>query len=191
MKTAELQGFLDTVTKGAAMQPLVQPGSLRRATAKLMGHDMRTVSDTIPRAPKAGTFGIKTSTAGVGQPPPQYEEMDREKWKQTAKDLPLVVLAGAAGFGVGKTIGDAIGESLATRGVKAGPWARSIAPLVATGLSTGGAYMFGQTRERMRHRRQQASEKAAGVAPAPQSRAATPRKPSDPWKYDPRPAGEL
>lgn len=174
------------------MQPLIRPGALRRASAKLMGHDLRTVT---PKTPKPGSFGIatKTSSKGYGPQPHQYETMDRAKWKQTAKDLPLVALAGGAGYGVGKTIGDAIGEAMATRGVKASPMVRALAPMIGSGLTAAGGYLFGQTRAQMRQRREEASQKAksAGVAPAPQSRRIPRKKPSDPWKYDPRPAGGI
>lgn len=180
MRSSELHAFLDVLEKRAAA-PLLRTNTLRAASAKLMGHDLRTV---IPKPPSAGTFGVKTSQ--------QYETMDAGKWKQTAKDLPLVIAAGGIGHGLGKTIGEQIGEAMIRRGVKVSPAAKAWAPLVLGGVSAAGGYMFGQSRARMRERREQASTaKAAGVEPAPQSRGIPRKKPSDPWRYDPRPAGEL
>jgi hypothetical protein len=118
----------------------------------------------------------------------EYEKMDREKWKQTAIDLPLVILAGGIGHGVGKTISDYMGQRLAQKGVQINPMARSAVPLAMTAAGAAGGYLFGRARESMRQRREDASKKA-GVEPAPQSRSIPRKKPSDPWRYDPRPAG--
>ena len=113
------------------------------------------------------------------------ERMDRDRWKQTAKDLPIAILGAGLGYGVGKTVGQHLKQN-PSRLTKALPAALAIGGAAAT---------FGtqKLRRHMRERRDEASRrgqaKRAGVEPAPQSRRIPRKKPTDPWRYDPRPAG--
>jgi len=51
-----------------------------------------------------------------GAPPGAYEHMTGAKWKQTAKDLPLVILASGIGYGLGRSAAELIGEKLMRTG---------------------------------------------------------------------------
>ncbi len=176
-----LTAFVDELEK-MGMTPITRTGSLRAASAKLMG----VKPPRPPGPPKPGSFGISIKKAQREAP----ERMSPAGWKQTAIDLPLVIGASGLGYGIGKTIADSVGESAARRAVQTGvkpKWVKH-APLAASVLSSIGAYALGRTRAKLKERRA-AAEKRAGVGPAPQSRGIPRKKPSDPWRYDHRPAG--
>lgn len=80
--------------------------------------------------------------------------MDEESWKQTLKDIPLVILATGLGWGVGKTVSGALGEHLAREGVKPA-WTKHI-PAATALISSLGSYAMGRSRAEMARRREEA-----------------------------------
>ncbi len=175
--TSELTSFADELTK-VGIAPILRTNTLRTAAAKMMG----VKPPKVPKPPTQGSFKIKTKLS--------YETMSPAKWKQTAKDMPVVIGATGVGWGIGKTIADVAGEKMFAKAMRTGkkPAFLKHAPLVTGALSGLGTYAMMRTREEMKNRRE-AAEKQAGVPPAPQSRKIPRKKPSDPWRYDPRPAG--
>lgn len=187
MRLEDLQLLRQELEKGAALQS----GMLQRASAQLM----KAPKPAMPKPP--GTFGIRDamkSAAFVPSPDPaRPERMTPAKWKQTAKDLPLIIGASGLGWGLGKTIGDLAGEHLARHGVPPNPAAAKYAPLVGSVLASGASYALGRSRGIQAERRDAAEaksrEKKSGVEPAPQSQRIPKKKWSDPWRYDPRAPG--
>lgn len=174
--------------KVAALTPMVRPGLLERSQFKLM----RTRAPSAPRAPMPGTFGISTKTAvGVDDistvvhedPLPSThkglarkktamvhpsmqapsETMTREKWKQTFKDVPISILAGGVGYGIGRTLAEVIGEKTVGKIMVEGGgtlnatmrpgWVKAI-PFVTAALTAGGAYAGSRLREGLKKRRE-------------------------------------
>lgn len=141
------------------------------------------------RPPSLGTFGVKdvgiakkaddacggVTNADVKTTQEEYrapiarrktssEKMDEESWKQTLKDIPLVILATGLGWGVGKTVSGALGEHLAREGVKPA-WTKHI-PAATALISSLGSYAMGRSRAEMARRREEArsmSEPSAQV----------------------------
>lgn len=165
--------------KVAALTPMVRPGLLERSQFKLM----RTRAPSAPRAPMPGTFGIATKTAVAIQdsttishedplpstfkglarkkesmihPSQQVpsETMSSAKWKQTLKDVPLSILAGGLGYGIGRTLTEVIGESIAKGGTRPG-WAKAL-PVAAGALSMAGALAARRAQEGLKKRREEA-----------------------------------
>jgi hypothetical protein len=87
-----------------------------------------------------------------------FEKMDEESWKQTLRDIPLVILATGLGWGVGKTVSGALGEHLAREGVKPA-WTKHI-PAATALLSSLGSYAMGRSRAEMARRREEARSAA-------------------------------
>lgn len=145
-----------------------------------------------------GAVKAAAESRGVTEDPSRpllYEKMDAAKWKQTAKDLPVVIAAQGVGWGIGKTLADKYEQRALRSGGPAPKWVRH-APAIAGALNSVGAYALGRSRAELKERREAASAaakkaKVAGVSPAPQSRGLPKKKPSDPWRYDPRPAAML
>jgi hypothetical protein len=182
------QAFSEEV-KSAALQRLVRPGILRETSEKLV-QTSPTLKGVLPKVPKPGSFKIKESNVRGPWAPERMpeEKMDKQRWKQTAKDLPLVIAATGIGYGLGRTGAELAAKRLTKKGPVAG-FAKHL-PMVASMASSAGAYALGRARGKMKERRDVASEtgKLAGVPPAPQSRRIPKKKRSDPWDYDPRPA---
>ena len=89
------------------------------------------------------------------------EKMDRESWKQTAKDLPVVIVGTGLGYGVGRTVAEEVGKRVAKRAVETGKkpaWLKH-APLASSLISSAGSYALGRSREIMRQRREEARKK--------------------------------
>lgn len=129
------------------MKPMLQPGLLQRTQAKLM----KPPKPPVPAVPKPGSFGISTKTA---MQDPRYPVMSSQKWKQTAKDLPIAILGSAAGYGIGKTLAEIIGDRVARTGQKPG-WLKAVpAGLAITGAL--GAYASSRARETLEDRREKA-----------------------------------
>lgn len=118
------------------------------------------VSRAVATPPRIGTFGVKT--VGVKTAAPQQPDvMDRESWKQTAKDLPRVIAATMVGYGVGKTLAEEIGKRVAVNAFEAGVkpgWVRH-APMAAAVLSSMASYSFGRSQEEARRRRDEARKR--------------------------------
>jgi hypothetical protein len=135
-------------------------------------------------APRIGTFGVRTvsglaktavadEAVGVANanlvtsheddrtPAPvrakvkrAAEKMDRESWKQTLKDAPIVIGGTGLGYGIGKTISEQAGKHLGAIEKKPS-WVKH-APLAAAMASSLASYSFGKSREAMRRRREEA-----------------------------------
>lgn len=146
----------------------------------------------------------KLATAGVGQPPVhQYEEMNKKKWIQTAKDIPVAIAGGALGYGLGRTGAEYLvpkmfkspeAQAALMKGL---PWATA----AAGGL--GGYLMMAQQRM-LQERREQAGKEQGGTVQAeneqpPQTTVNGPvpklsgaivpnvgAKRTDPWRQDRR-----
>jgi hypothetical protein len=165
--------------KIAALTPLVRPGLLERSQFKLM----RTRAPSAPKAPMPGKFGISTVTkTSVAQcdsiteshedplpstnkglkkkamvhPSAQHasETMSPAGWKQTFKDVPLSILAGGLGYGIGKTLAEMIGERAAAGGQRPG-WLKAV-PLGLAATSAAGAFAASRAREGLKKRREAA-----------------------------------
>lgn len=139
-----------------------------------------------PRPQRLGSFGVKTynaKTSEYSQPgvvnadskttAEEYvaheprrrklaaEKMDRESWKQTAKDIPIVIAGTGLGYGVGRTAAEEIGKRTAKHVMSTGKkpgWLKHV-PLATSIASSIGSYSFGRSREAMRRRREEARKK--------------------------------
>lgn len=98
--------------------------------------------------------------SGIDTEGRRYEEMDGAKWLQTAKDLPVVVLGSALGYGIGKTFADEAGRRLAQRGGVPPEWVKYV-PIGTQIASSIGGYAYGRSRRLMAERREEASRRAA------------------------------
>lgn len=83
------------------------------------------------------------------------ETMSPAKWKQTAKDVPLSILAGGLGYGIGRTLAEVIGDRVATGGRPA--WMKAV-PAVMAGVSMAGAYAASRSRDGLKRRREEADQ---------------------------------
>jgi len=172
------------------------PGLIERGAQALMRGGPRAAMPKVPTVPRVGSFGIstvtKTSSSTSKSTSGEHEGMTRAKWVQTAKDLPLVIAATGVGHGVGKTVGDAIIKNQLKHDRPPPKWMKH-APLASSVLSSVGSYALGRSRAIQKERREEAEARArsklSGVEPAPQSRRIPRKEWSDPWRYDPRPAG--
>ena len=183
------------------MQPITAVGGLRASAAKLM-------KPRPMKPPTPGSFGIRTSLTKKAAPDPtksrdiygkEYERMDKAKWKQFAKDALPMAAGGAVGYGAGRMLGNMFAREAYEGSVRGAPpgWMKSI-PIgmaiagVATGYTTKKLHQHVRERGRAASRRaDEARGKTAGAEPPPQSRRIPRRKPTDPWRYDPRPADML
>lgn len=147
-----------------------------------------------------------------------YEHMTPAKWRRTLIDVPAVVGASALGYGLARTGADMYGEHL-TRTGKVPGWVKHTPAIAAGLTSLGAYALGRQSEilkerrieaeddfqaaQRARRAKLLAKKegrpppkqpagglvKKAGIPPAPQSRLIPKKKPSDPWKYDPRETG--
>lgn len=151
----------------------------------------------------------KLATQGYGQPPPphEYEEMNRAKWIQTAKDIPVVLAGTALGYGLGRTGAEYLAPRIFTTPESQQRLIQAM-PLVSAGASTLGSYLAMMQYRMLQQRREQAAkleaakQEAGGTstaeselpqqtpvnAPAPKMAAAPepavgPRR-TDPWRTD-------
>lgn len=100
------------------------------------------------------TSAVKADTA------PRIEVMDAPAWKQTVKDLPVAVLAGAIGYGVSRTALELYGNHLMRTGQKF-PLAKATPQIVAA-LTAGLSIAQARQRGILKDRRDQARAEAAG-----------------------------
>jgi hypothetical protein len=167
------------VEKVSALAPMVRTGLLERSTAKLMrprppiapraplpgafgistvtktSHptgitDSTTASheDLLPETFK----GLKKRSMIHPEMQGAVEGMTAGKWKQTLKHMPVSILAGGTGYGIGRVITEMIGESALKAGTKPA-WLGAM-PLVMSGLSMAGAYAGSRHRDAMKAHRE-------------------------------------
>jgi hypothetical protein len=176
--------------KVAALTPLVRPSLLERSQFKLM----RIRTPSVSRAPIPSTFGKiavgidDISTVVHEDPLPSThkrlarkktamihpsmqvpsETMTKEKWKQTFKDVPISILAGGLGYGIGRTLAEVIGEKTVNKIMTESggmpnaavrpKWVKAM-PLVMAALTAGGAYAGSRLRETLKKRREEREER--------------------------------
>lgn len=103
----------------------------------------------------------KLATQAATPPPPQHEEMTKAKWIQAAKDIPVALLGGMAGYGLGRTSAEFLVPKVFAKAspelqgkILAGlPWA-------AAGTAGLGSYLLMHQQRRLRQRREQAEQAA-------------------------------
>jgi len=99
---------------------------------------------------------MKLSTEGYGSSPHTYEEMDKAKWKQVLKDLPLAVLGTAGGYALGRTGAEYLAPKIFNTPSSQEGLKRMLPAAVA---ATGGlgTYLLSVQRNKMKERRDTAS----------------------------------
>lgn len=101
----------------------------------------------------------KLATAGHGPPPHQYEEMNKAKWKQTLKDVPVAVLGTAAGYGLGRTASEYLLPHVFST-PQAQENLKKILPAAAAAVGGLSSFMLATQRRMLRDRREQAARDA-------------------------------
>lgn len=112
----------------------------------LTPHHIRSMRDEMQKLSTRSTQG-------------EHEEMTRARFKQTMKDLPIVIGGSALGYGLGRTLGD-LGAKKLVKNEAGREQVRKWAPMVGSVLSSAGAYTLGQQRAIMAERRDAAQETA-------------------------------
>jgi len=84
------------------------------------------------------------------------ETLSPAGWKRTLKDLPVAAIGGGIGYGIGRTLAEIIGDSVARSGQRPG-WLAAM-PVVTGGLSLVGALAAAQSRHAMADRREEAEK---------------------------------
>lgn len=100
----------------------------------------------------------KLATAGHG-PPQQYEEIDKARWMQTLKDVPIVVLGTGVGYGIGKTLSQYVLPHV-FKTPEAQQTLKKYLPAATTAVGGLGSAMLAVQRHMLRERRDQAARKA-------------------------------
>lgn len=104
---------------------------------------------------KVSEFPIPDPPGEKGQP---VEGMSKAKWKQTAIDLPLVIVGSGLGWGLGQTASELFSEHAARHAWATGQkpaWIRHLP--VATGMASSlGSYALGRAHSKMKERREAA-----------------------------------
>jgi len=94
-------------------------------------------------------------------PPPEYEQMNRARWSQLARDLPVVAIGTGIGYAAGRHIGGKVVQHLGGNPQAA----EKAAPYIGTALAAiagMGNYALGQQRGLMKLRRDEADARANG-----------------------------
>jgi len=100
-------------------------------------------------------FGAKVAAEAVRER--TFAGMTPEAWKQTAKDMPFVIGAGAVGWGVGKTIADAVASRHAGPVMTQGA---QYAPMIGNIIGMAASYTAGRMRAELQQRRNEAAKTA-------------------------------
>ncbi len=90
--------------------------------------------------------------------PDETDRMTRMKWRQTALDVPAVILASGLGYGVGRTLSEELGIRAYRHAAETGTlpgWVRHL-PAATSIASSLGAYSLGRMRGDMQARREKA-----------------------------------
>lgn len=148
---------------------------------------------------------LKLATQGIGGAPQEFEEMNAPRWKQTLKDVPIVVGGGALGYALGRTGAEYLLPKMVTSPEALEKVKRGL-PLATAGLGGLGAYLALVQQRMLKQRRNAAAQEAGGTVTAeaeqpqqspvnaPIDKLSNARVPgvgprrSDPWRssaYDP------
>ncbi len=103
----------------------------------------------VPRAALPKMPGLKVAE--------EFETMTKKKWKQTAKDLPVAVLASGVGYGVGRVGAELIGKKLQSSGLNNPTWLKGM-PIATAALGGLGSLATARTRSILRQRREEAEK---------------------------------
>lgn len=130
---------------------------MNSVTLAAFGNEIKLATAEV--VPASGTTAIsaedyRPSTLRHRIKKSDYERMDREGWKQTARDLPVVILGTGLGYGVGRTIAEEIGKRVG-KSVQPPGWLRHLPAITATASSLA-SYSLGRSRKRMAERREEA-----------------------------------
>jgi hypothetical protein len=90
----------------------------------------------------------------------EFEEMTKAKWKQMAKDLPVVALGSGLGYATGKELARQAAKHMAGTSPKTRQFLNYAMPMASTMVSATGAYALGRQRELLRQRREEAERLA-------------------------------
>lgn len=107
----------------------------------------------------------KLATEGYGPAPHRYEQMDKSKWKQTLKDLPIAVLGTAAGYGLGRTASEYLLPHI-FKSPEAQETLKKALPAASAAAGGLGSYLLAIQRRMLRDRRENASREAGGTVTA-------------------------
>lgn len=141
-------GFADRV-----MGDPVLVGYLRQKTAFVDDRPLVTAGeDLLPTT--ALSMRRRKKVAMLPPSPDVGEPMSPEKWKQTLKDVPIAMLASGVGYGIGRTLSEVIGKSVAEGGTKPG-WLKAV-PYAATAIGGLGTYAGLRARHILKARREAA-----------------------------------
>ncbi len=170
-------------------------------TEKIPSTSLRAMRDELQKMKKGRgvpitSLFLKVATEGHGPPPHQYEEMNKAKWKQTLKDIPIAILGTGAGYGLGYTASEyLLPHIFKTEGAQAG--FKKVLPAVSAAAGGLGSYMLAVQRRMLKERREEAARNAAQQPQQPQqpqepktagmpAPAIARAKKSDPWREDNR-----
>jgi len=90
--------------------------------------------------------------------PDETDRMTRAKWRQTATDIPMVVLASGLGYGLGRTAAEQLGIRAYRHATEHGTlpgWVKHL-PAATSIASSLGAYSLGRMRGELQARREKA-----------------------------------
>lgn len=104
---------------------------------------------------------IKLATQGYGGPPQEFEEMNAPRWKQTFKDLPIVIGGAALGYGAGRTGAEYLLPKLVTSPEALADVKKGL-PIATAALGGLGSYLAMVQHRMLRQRRDQAAQKELG-----------------------------
>jgi len=90
----------------------------------------------------------------------EFEEMTKAKWKQVAKDVPVVALGSGLGYATGKLLTEQAVKRMGGSSPKTRQFLNYAMPMASTMVSATGAYALGRQRELMRQRREKAEHMA-------------------------------
>lgn len=107
-------------------------------------------------------FGTELEKLAAEKPkvrrPDESDRMTRMKWRQTALDVPAVILASGLGYGIGRTVSEQLGAHAYQHAASTGQlpgWVRHL-PAATSIASSLGAYSLGRMRGDMQTRREKA-----------------------------------
>ena len=107
----------------------------------------------------------KLASEGYGPTPHRYEEMDKAKWKQSLKDLPVAILGTAGGYALGRTLSEyALPHVFSTPSSQ--ETLKKVLPAASAAAGGIGSYLLALQRGILKDRREQASREAGGTMTA-------------------------